>query len=104
MRVDGNGGMLAFDNMMNRPLRGTMDWTRASVVLDVPIDADGIAFGMILTGDDAWIDDALLEVVGSDVASTNTVTPSPNPSNAEAMRKNYQTVRVSAGSLGFEPH
>ena len=39
MRVDGNGGILAFDNMQNRPIMGTTDWKLVSVVLDVPNDA-----------------------------------------------------------------
>src|SRR5580692_11283978 len=35
MRVDGPGGMLVLDNMQDRALRGTTDWTRAAIVLDV---------------------------------------------------------------------
>ena len=68
MRVDGNGGTLAFDNMQSRPIRGTTDWTLVSVVLDVPSDATGIAIGLLLSSPgEAWIDDASLEVVGTDV-------------------------------------
>jgi len=44
MRVDGAGGaMLAFDNMADRPIRGTMDWEHYEVVLDVPAEAQAIA-------------------------------------------------------------
>ena len=48
MRVDGPSGMVAFDNMQRRALRGTTGWTRADVVLDVPEDARSIHFGILL--------------------------------------------------------
>lgn len=53
MRVDGPNGTAAFDNMQGRPLRGTTDWARADIVLDVTQDARSIHFGMILAGDGA---------------------------------------------------
>jgi hypothetical protein len=38
MRVDGpaKGKSLAFDNMRDRPIQGTEDWTKHEIVLDVP--------------------------------------------------------------------
>src|SRR5512140_278762 len=40
MRVDGPAGRsLAFDNMQTRPIKGTSDWKRYDVVLDVPAEA-----------------------------------------------------------------
>ena len=90
MRVDGNGGALAFDNMMNRPVRGTTDWTRVSIVLDVPNDADGIALGMLLvSGGEAWVDDASFEIVGTDVALTSEAAPARNRGNAQQSRAMY---------------
>src|ERR1700722_9466943 len=35
MRLDGGGARQAFDNMNDRPLQGTHDWTRYEIVLDV---------------------------------------------------------------------
>jgi hypothetical protein len=104
MRVDGNGGTLAFDNMMTRPVRGTTDWTIASVVLDVPGEAEGITFGLLLvSAGEAWIDDASLEVVGADVSVTSAASPSPNVANAEQMRNMYSRLPLAPINMGFEP-
>jgi C-terminal processing protease CtpA/Prc len=104
MRVDGDGGMLQFDNMQSRSITGTTDWKLVSVVLDVPNNATGIAFGLLLAASgEAWIDDASLEVVGSDVPSTNTAQPMSNPDNAEQQRKTYETRPLAPLNMGFEP-
>jgi hypothetical protein len=51
MRVDGDGSRpLAFDNMGNRPIKGTTDWKRYDIVLDVAGQATDVAFGILLTG------------------------------------------------------
>jgi hypothetical protein len=42
--------MLLLDNMRDRPLRGTTDWTAASIVLDVAEDARVLLFGALLSG------------------------------------------------------
>jgi hypothetical protein len=63
--------MLAISNMQDRPIKGTTDWTKYDVVLDIPEDGVDIAFG-------AWIeetgqisfDDFHFEVAGSDVPVT----------------------------------
>lgn len=61
MRVDGSDGQLSFDNMGDRPIRGTTDWTEYTITLDVPQEARGIALGVILTGaGSVWIDDVVL--------------------------------------------
>src|SRR5262245_21787155 len=57
-RVDGAkfGESLAFDNMQGRPIKGTTDWKRVEVVLDVPDNAVGLAFGILLAGDgEVWM-------------------------------------------------
>lgn len=65
MRVDGpRGEALAFDNMQQRPIKATTDWTRHEIVLDVPAHAEQIACGLLLTGKgEAWMDDLKIEVV-----------------------------------------
>jgi len=104
MRVDGGGGMMAFDNMMTRGVRGTTDWTQASIVLDVPADAEGILFGLILSGTgEAWIDDASLEAVGTDVASTNMVGPTTDPSKVAAQRASFANRSATPINLKIEP-
>lgn len=69
MRVDGpNHGMLSFYNMDDRPVTGTSDWKPYAVVLDVPQQADGVAFGYFLGGKgEAWAKNFALTVVGTDV-------------------------------------
>jgi hypothetical protein len=71
MRVDKGPKMLVFDNMENRPIRGTSDWRRYDVVLDVPQEATGIFFGVLLSGSgEVWLNDARIGVVGADVLPT----------------------------------
>lgn len=72
MRVDGENKMLAFDNMHGRPIRGTSEWKKYEVVLDVPESSVNINFGINLRGKgEAWVDDFRFEVVGMDVGTTN---------------------------------
>jgi hypothetical protein len=81
MRVDGRSKspselppVLGFDNMQGRPIKGTLDWKRYEIVLDVPPEADVIGFGIVLSGPGrAWIDGLQFESVGTDVARTDTV-------------------------------
>jgi beta-lactamase regulating signal transducer with metallopeptidase domain len=81
MRVDKDKTMAAFDNMQNRAIKGTQPWTAYDVVLDVPADATGISFGVLLAGaGEVWINDVSFEVVGKDVPVT-----SPAPAQAPAL-------------------
>jgi hypothetical protein len=72
MRVDGpDETTLAFDNMQDRPISGTIDWRLYHVVLDIAKEAEDIAFGILLSGPGrAWIDDVQFEVVSNEVAPT----------------------------------
>jgi hypothetical protein len=74
MRVDGPNGKrsTAFDNMQDRPIVGTTDWTRYEVVLDVAADSENVAFGVLLHGSGrVLIDDVAFEVVSTDVPTTD---------------------------------
>jgi len=84
MRVDKESKQLAFDNMQNRPIKGTTNWTRFDVVLDVPQDATGIFFGVLLGGSgEVWICSTKFEIVGADTPSTGAgAVPKPDePTN-----------------------
>lgn len=73
MRVDGElaSPALAFDNMEQRPIKGTTGWTACSVVLDVPAGAVDIALGLILGGTGkAWVSDMKFEIVSTRVPVT----------------------------------
>ena len=78
MRVDGKerGDMLGFDNMRDRPLKGTFDWRRVAVVLDVPSEAERLAFGVLLQGrGSVQLAGIRLQPVDADVAVTGTGLP-----------------------------
>jgi len=102
-RVDGAGGMLAFDNMASRQVRGTTDWQAVSVVLDVPTDAEAILMGLLLSTDgEAWIDDISLERVGSEVPPTTQYPPARSPARAAAMTRQYEALPKQPTNLYFE--
>ncbi len=73
MRVGGaDDKMLAFDNMRDRPITGTNDWTRHAIVLDVAEDAETIVFGILLAlNGQVWMADVHLDVVGTDIPTTD---------------------------------
>lgn len=84
MRIDRQEQKLAFDNMQNRPIKGTTGWQKYDVVLDVPQNATGIFFGILLGGTgEVWMSNAKFEVVGNDVPTTENGTgPVPDePTN-----------------------
>jgi len=71
MRVDKEKTVVAFDNMESRAIKGTQSWKQCDVVLDVPEDATGIFFGILLSGSgEVWMNDVSLEVVGKEVPVT----------------------------------
>ena len=75
MRVDEPGGkVVAFDNMLNRSVKGTTEWARYQVVLDVSQAAEGVALGTFLQGrGQLWISDIKLDVVGTEVPVTDII-------------------------------
>jgi hypothetical protein len=71
MRIDSGAQMREFDNMQNRPIKSTTDWRQYSVVLDVPNDATGIFFGILLDqSGEVWLNGVKFETVGADVPVT----------------------------------
>jgi hypothetical protein len=77
MRVDKESKQLAFDNMQDRSIKGTTDWKQYDVVLDVPQNATGIFFGVLLSGTGTvWLSEAKFEIVGPNVLTTNGVAQS----------------------------
>jgi hypothetical protein len=74
LRIDGQerGQMLGFDNMDNRPVKGTSDWQEASVVLDVPAGSAALAYGFFVSGGGKmWVNGQRIEEVAADVPTTN---------------------------------
>lgn len=73
MRIDGSGQrMLGFDNMQNRPIKGTTDWQKYNIVLDVPQESINIAFGTLLCGQgQVWLSNVQFNEVAPDVPTSN---------------------------------
>ncbi|WPK13304.1 AraC family transcriptional regulator [Lysinibacillus louembei] len=73
MRVDNaNGDTIQFDNMSNRSITGTTNWSLYSIVLEVPKESTVISFGIILSGrGQVWVDQLTFEEVDESVLSTN---------------------------------
>jgi hypothetical protein len=76
MRVDKVDGrtsrMVAFDNMYYRSIKGTNDWQDYDVVLDVPVDATNISFGISLhRSGKVLISDVSIKSVDENVPTTS---------------------------------
>ncbi|MEI7961620.1 MAG: hypothetical protein WCI04_04770 [archaeon] len=76
-RIDGEGSkdFLGFDNMKDgkkdRSIKGTTDWTKYEIVLDVPPKSTNLAFGALLAGKgQIWFDKFNFEVVDNTVPTT----------------------------------
>lgn len=81
MRIDAkDGDTLQFDNMSNRPIKGTTGWNHYSVVLDVPPNAGAIYFGVLLQGaGTVWMDEFSLSEVDEKTPTTNLKAPDNMP-------------------------
>lgn len=91
MRVDTESKEeIAYDNMEDRPITGTSDWTRYSVVLDVDEFAAAINIGIHLHGmGQVWMDDCTFEVVDDGVPLTDQF-PLGHPRRYELSRRLYR--------------
>ena len=72
-RVDqlGSKQFAAFDNMQTRGIKGTTDWTKYEIVLDVPTNASTLNFGALLSGTgQIWFDDITFEIVDDSIKTT----------------------------------
>lgn len=77
LRIDGdpvgNKGpkMLGFDNMQDRPIKGTTDWKLYEIVLEVPAETKGISYGVLTSGTGSiWMDDLKFEIVEKSIPTT----------------------------------
>ncbi|TGV02283.1 hypothetical protein [Flavivirga rizhaonensis] len=73
LRIDGTnrGKSLGFDNMQNRPIKGTTNWTKYEIILKVPKEAVNIAYGVLTSGTgEVLIDDFKFEIVSDNVKNT----------------------------------
>ena len=77
---NGYPSVLAFDNMHDRPIKGTTAWRNYAVVLNVPEGATSISIGFQLDGPGAlWVNGMKLDVVGPEVPVTGKPLIQPVP-------------------------
>ncbi|MFZ4412703.1 MAG: hypothetical protein ACOYOV_06440 [Bacteroidales bacterium] len=86
LRIDQKGSdeTLGFDNMhdgkKDRSIKGTTDWTKYEIVLDVPLKTTNIAFGALLVGTgQIWFDNLKFEVVDNTIPTTGSGSESAMP-------------------------
>jgi hypothetical protein len=93
-RIDekGSSNSLGFDNMhdgkKDRSVKGTSDWTKYEIVLDVPLKASNLAYGALLVGTgQIWFDNINFEVVDTSVPTTGdgkeSLMPNKEPINLD---------------------
>lgn len=90
-RVDQSGSResLSFDNMHDRAVKGTTDWKKYEIVLDVPENASMLAYGALLSGTgQIWFDKITFEIVDSSIKTTGS--------------KNDSAVQEEPSNLDFE--
>ncbi|MBS1560258.1 MAG: hypothetical protein JSS89_01500 [Bacteroidetes bacterium] len=80
-RVDCDTVMVSFDNMhdggSDRSIKGTSDWARYAIVLDVPPNATSLSYGALLSGTgQIWFDNVAFEIVDTTVSTTGIFIPS----------------------------
>lgn len=63
---------ISFDNMKNRAIKGTTEWKKYEIVLDIPLDATNMAYGALLSGvGQIWFDNISFEVVNDTIEVTS---------------------------------
>jgi hypothetical protein len=96
LRLDAERATVGFDNMDNRAVKGTSQWQRYDLTLDVPAETVNVAFGVFVVGrGEAWVDDFRFEVVGAEVATTDLLTPE--------MRRQERPYKATAGGNRARP-
>ena len=73
MRIDGeNYQTLGFDNMQMRPIKGTTNWNKYEIVMDIPSNSKTINYGALLGGEGKiWFDNIILQEVDQSIPVTN---------------------------------
>lgn len=81
LRVDKESSKedLSFDNMHDRAVKGTTDWKKYEIVLDVSKNAGNISFGGLLVGTgQIWFEKLNFEIVDKSVPLTGVKKDEPN--------------------------
>ena len=69
---------VSFDNMQDRPIRATSDWTKCEIVLEVPEDSGIINYGALISGSGKiWFDNISFEILDNKTPKNLTVQEIP---------------------------
>jgi len=93
LRVDQAGSQqpLSFDNMNGRPIKGTTDWAKYEIVLDIPGNASLISYGALLDGTgQIWFDNLSFEIVDNNVPTTSSVTGKKSATHDEPTNLDFE--------------
>ena len=91
------------DHMSSRPLKGTADWRRYDIVLDVPASSSLIVLGISLKGSgQVWVDDLSLEEVGLEVPVTTVKSSSEIEAGSMSFIQQYKSANPEAYELGLK--
>ena len=105
LRVDGPTSVIAFDNMDRREVKGTTDWTRHEVILDVPQGSMRIAFGALLSGaGQIWADDLTLAIVDPEEAKSTRLIQFGVYRNAEASNLDFEETDAASFVPRWDVH
>ncbi|MFV0304439.1 MAG: multiprotein-bridging factor 1 family protein [Moheibacter sp.] len=87
MRVDSRQPKktLSFDNMKERPIKGTTNWTKYEIILDVPEESGMLNYGVLINGTGkVWFDNVRFEIVDkASVKSTSKPVKLKKPTNLD---------------------
>jgi len=74
MRVDKANDKFHLDNMGERPLEGTHDWTKCEIIMEVPKNAVNLAFGGLIDGNgQIWFCNLKIETASDSEKVTGTM-------------------------------
>ena len=93
LRVDqaGSNQPLSFDNMGERPIKGSTNWTEYEIILDVPNNASLIAYGALIDGTgQIWFDNITFEIVSEFAPSTSSLTAKKYPTVYEPTNLDFE--------------
>ncbi|MDR1112600.1 MAG: peptidase S41 [Bacteroidales bacterium] len=96
LRIDGKDKVLQFDNIMQKNIRGTIDWKQYTVSLPLPKDATQIVIGIILRGKGiVWADKIELFIDEQDFTKAAIIEAKNYPADNDTEFATNSTINVS---------
>jgi hypothetical protein len=84
LRIDGSSGILGFENMYEKNIQGTKEWSTYSVNIPYPTGAKTIFIGAILGGTGRlWVDDFEVLLDGKDIREAEVLPEKKYKANAD---------------------